>query len=180
MSSPGIVIVSKYTTSKSKKFSSYVNYVNREQAVRSKNFTKFNLNTLDRFKSKVANTMLNRDQELKQITSLIREQMGQKNQEFKQLPDYQLRNLYQKIYQSLPQDKRMWKYNMNALDNVKPYINQFINVYLNTYEKDNLKEFDQLLEKEVIFRNDVYGQGKLKVIVRMIIRKISMMNYMRD
>lgn len=47
MDSPGVVLVSKYVSGKSTKFSKYVNYINRDEAVRTEKFQTYNVNKLD-------------------------------------------------------------------------------------------------------------------------------------
>ena len=45
--SPGIVLVSKYTSGKSSSFKNYVDYIDRDEATRNNNFKTFNINKLD-------------------------------------------------------------------------------------------------------------------------------------
>lgn len=68
-------------------------------------------------------------------------------------------NLYERIYKGLPPDRRLWKYNNNAMNQVRPLINQFVAVYLNTYEKENYQELQTLLKENATFYQTVYGEG---------------------
>ena len=54
-SSPGIVLVSKYVSGNSSKFGKYIDYINREEAVRSKHFKVFNINKLDGYNNYMEN-----------------------------------------------------------------------------------------------------------------------------
>ena len=58
----------------------------------------------------------------------------------------ELQYLYGKIYHSLPPDTRTWKYNMNALQEVRPLINRFIDTYVQTYDEKPYKELVLLKE----------------------------------
>lgn len=115
--------------------------------------------SINRFKSNVANKLANRDKELSKLTNLIRKQLGTKNEDFKQLPDLELKKMYRQIENKLPDDKRLWKYNMNALADIKPNIDKFITRYLDVYEKSNMEEFNKQIESEIQFRKALYGDG---------------------
>jgi len=64
---------------------------------------------------------------------------------------------YDAILEQLPQDRRQWKYNMNALATVRPEINRFIDHYLETMKPSELKEFNHLVEKIEDRTRQVYG-----------------------
>ena len=61
-----------------------------------------------------------------------------------------------RIYNDLPDDKRKWKYNMNALSEVNPYINKFVAVYVNEFLKDEFKEFKEMVNSDVVFYQEAY------------------------
>lgn len=115
--------------------------------------------TLDLFKSKVANSLVNRDQSLQQISELIHERMGNKQVRFRPMLNEKMRGLFETIYNDLPEDMRLWKYNMNALNETRPLIDGLIGDYLNTYCSADMKRFDDLLLKGMNFRKEVYGEG---------------------
>lgn len=55
MDAPGVVLVSKYVSGKSTKFSKYVNYINRDEAVRTEKFQTYNVNKLDGYNQYMGN-----------------------------------------------------------------------------------------------------------------------------
>ena len=114
---------------------------------------------VDRFRSQVMSQLLDRDQPLAQISSLIRTQLGKHKGSMRQLPDSELTYLYDKIYQSLPPDCSKWKYNMNAMNGIRPDIDRFIRTYLNTYEKNEYHELQNLLDENSAFYMKLYGEG---------------------
>ena len=114
---------------------------------------------VDRFRSQVMSQLLDRDQPLAQISSMIRTQLGKHKGSMRQLPDSELTYLYDKIYQSLPPDRSKWKYNINAMNSVRPTIDRFITTYLNTYEKNEFNELQNLLDENSAFYMNLYGEG---------------------
>lgn len=114
---------------------------------------------VDRFRSQVMSQLLDRDQPLAQISSMIRMQIGKHKGRMGQLPDSELRYLYDKIYQSLPPDRSKWKYNMNGMNAIRPDIDRFITTYLNTYEKSEINDLQNLLDENSVFYMKLYGEG---------------------
>ena len=115
--------------------------------------------SIDRFRSQVASQLLDRDEPLARISSLIRNGFGKQTGNFSRTPSEELQYLYGKIYHSLPPDTRTWKYNMNALQEVRPLINRFIDTYVQTYDEKPYKELQLLLKENARFYERVYGTG---------------------
>ncbi|QFQ92554.1 MobP2 family relaxase [Lacticaseibacillus manihotivorans] len=116
--------------------------------------------TLSKFKSAVANELLNRDPSLAQISSLIRDRLPAHQQPWRDLPDWQLMNYYKQIYSKLPDDRRQWRYNMNGMKNLRPLLDGFASQYMQLYHKAELEAFDSQLMTEVNFREFLYGKGQ--------------------
>lgn len=115
--------------------------------------------TLDKFKSKVANTLLERDQELTKISELIHKKIAPKTLKLKPSLDIKMLKTYNEIYKNLPADTRLWKYNNNALAHLKPQINSVIDMYLKNNHPEDFKELDKILIEEMKFRESIYGTG---------------------
>ncbi|UWP76167.1 relaxase MobL [Lacticaseibacillus paracasei] len=116
--------------------------------------------TLNKFKSAVANELLNRDPELAQISSLIRDRLPAHQESWRNLPDRQLMNYYKQIYSKLPADRRQWRYNMNGMKDLRPLLDGFASRYMQLYHKTELETFDSQLMTEVNFREFLYGKGQ--------------------
>lgn len=115
--------------------------------------------SVDRFKSQIMSQLLDRDQPLAQISSLVRNQIGRHKGQMRRLPDSELQYLYSEIYSHLPSDMRLWKYNMNALDSIRPTIDRFSKTYIETYEQKNYQQLQSLLKENSQFYMNVYGEG---------------------
>lgn len=116
--------------------------------------------TISAFKSSIANELINRDQSLARLSSLIRNELPQHDYDWGKLPNFDLLRLYQQIYKALPDDKRKWKYNMNALQEVRPLLDDFSSKFMQRYHGSELQEFDQALKAEADFREALYGSGQ--------------------
>ncbi|MCC4313477.1 MobP2 family relaxase [Carnobacterium maltaromaticum] len=115
--------------------------------------------SLKKFKSKLMGVLVDRSEHLTRLSALIHKKMGVKQQDYRELPNKELHSLYNRIYDDLPDDKRKWKYNMNALSEVKPYINKFVAVYVNEFLKDEFNEFKEMVNSDVDFYQEAYGAG---------------------
>ncbi|WP_270670812.1 MobP2 family relaxase, partial [Paraclostridium bifermentans] len=115
--------------------------------------------TLDKFKSKVANNLLERDKELAKISELIHKKIAPKTLKLKPSLDMQMLKVYNEIYKSLPNDMRLWKYNNNAMAQLRPQVNSVIDMYLKNNHPEDFKELDKALIEEMKFREDIYGTG---------------------
>ena len=67
---------------------------------------------------------------------------------------------FKKIHEMLPEDKRLWKYNMNGISNVRPEIDKLTTMYLEKNFKTEFKEFKDQLDKEVNLFKKTYGDSK--------------------
>lgn len=119
--------------------------------------------TLDKFKSKVANTLLDRDKELAKISQLIHEKIAPKGYQFKPNATLYMSKMYNNIYSKLPSDMRLWKYNNNALDHIRPQIDELIKIHIEKFHAEDFKELDKALIEEMNFRKSVYGDGEKEI-----------------
>lgn len=119
--------------------------------------------TLDKFKSKVANSLLDRDRELSKISELIHKRMAPSKLNLYPVFDRETLKLFNEINASLPPDMRLWKYNNNALNEIRPMMDAVIKKYLEHNHPDELKALDAALKKEMNFRKEVYGDGEKEV-----------------
>lgn len=103
--------------------------------------------------------MLERDKELAKISELIHKKIAPKTLKLKPSLDMQMLKVYNEIYKSLPNDMRLWKYNNNAMSQLRPQINSVIDMYLKSNHPDDFKELDKALIEEMKFREDIYGTG---------------------
>lgn len=116
--------------------------------------------TISTFKSSIANELINRNESLARLSSLIRNELPQHDFAFEHVPDFDLIALYKQIYRKLPDDKRQWKYNMNSLREVRPLLDAYSSKFMRKYHPQELQEFDQDLKAETDYREALYGTGQ--------------------
>lgn len=66
---------------------------------------------------------------------------------------------YQELVKSLPRDRRLWKYNNNAMKPYRDQLDALSRNYLMRCKPEELGEFKQLLAQETRFREALYGSG---------------------
>lgn len=120
----------------------------------------FKRDSMSKLKSAVAGQLFNRSESLAKISQLVRVGLPEHDQPWGELKDRDLIDLYREIRNRLPDDMRKWKYNMNALKEVRPYIDAFSATYMQRYRPDELNELGDALKNETVFRAALYGKGQ--------------------
>lgn len=117
--------------------------------------------TLDAMKAKVAQNIMDRGQEQKQINDLIRKNMVDKKKDDSILKwrNRELKPLFQFIYKRLPEDKRQWQYSYSTLRPLRPHLDALTQKYIEKHHKEDYKQFLQKLDKEVDVLKRAYGEG---------------------
>lgn len=122
-------------------------------------------NSIEVMKSKVASTLLDRSKENQKLNEFIRKQViNTKRQDDmsslkNRILNRELVNQFKKIHSMLPKDKRLWKYSMNGIVNVRPEIDKFTQMYVEKHFKNEFKEFNKQLDKEVEIYKRTYGDN---------------------
>ncbi|EAE5923262.1 hypothetical protein CRD70_13965 [Listeria monocytogenes] len=116
-------------------------------------------NSLDLMKSKVANHLMDRDKELIKVTELVNQRMLPTEERLNEFLTLPMQQLMKSIYQELPEDMRKWKYNMNALDAIRPKIDVLTNMYVNQYHPEDRHELNEALNDQKEFFKRIYGEG---------------------
>jgi CRISPR/Cas system-associated endoribonuclease Cas2 len=122
-----------------------------------------NPKTFAKVKSKIVNSIVNRSVELTQINEIIRNNIVAEKRGHSAYRDEKLRGAFLNLYRQLPSDRRLWKYNMNALSSVRPQIDKFSDGYIRLYHRKELSELMQKLNSQQSFLQSVYGSGKEKL-----------------
>ena len=122
--------------------------------------------SIDSMKSKVANKIKDRSKHNEKLNLFIRERVIASKQDDpllslkNQVMNRELVRQFKKIHQMLPEDKRMWRYNMNALQEVRPEIDKLTSIYIEKNFKTEFKDFQKQLEKEVEIQRRMYGSSE--------------------
>lgn len=119
--------------------------------------------TLDHVRSRMVSNLLDRDQSLAKISTLIRKEITGPGYSWKAaLREEPYRQLYTQIYDRLPNDRRLWKYNNHVLREARPFIDQYIERYLSEYQPYLVSQLDQQLQEEMDVRERAYGTGDIE------------------
>lgn len=116
--------------------------------------------SLGRFKSVVANSLVNHDDQLMEISNLIRNKLTDQSMILKPNLNFQLNFSLKEVERKLPKDKRLWRYNNNAMKDARVSVDHFISLYLIQFKQKELNQLEKALRKEVDFRKDLYGEGQ--------------------
>ncbi|MFY2307155.1 MobP2 family relaxase [Lysinibacillus fusiformis] len=116
--------------------------------------------SLDKMKSKVANLIMDRTKERNLVTDLIRGSVNLKKEKGIDLSTHrQTKNLFRKALQQLPSDRSQWRYGYQSIDEARPYIDQIVDIYLDRYYKNEMRDLHILLDEEVEVMREKYGEG---------------------
>ncbi|MBM7835600.1 MobP2 family relaxase [Clostridium sardiniense] len=119
---------------------------------------KIKLSTLKTMKSKFINEMRNRDEFYKELDVLARDNMIGSKKEYSFMKDRVLREKMLGMLKYMPKDKRQWNY--ERIKEAKPYINSLTKYYLDNFCKEDLKNFNELLEIDRAEQIKIYGVPK--------------------
>lgn len=122
---------------------------------------KLHQKNLERIKSQVASAIADQSEMLGKINDLSRQQVGKRDDLYHTLShDHKLQKSYDSIYQQLPSNRSLWKYNNNALGSVRPLIDQFIDDYIERYHSNEFKQLNDALDNAVFFYKETYGESR--------------------
>ncbi|MGL3067111.1 MULTISPECIES: MobP2 family relaxase [Planococcus] len=121
--------------------------------------------SIDSMKSKVANKITDRSRHNEKLNEFIRERVisSKRDDPFlslkNQVMNREFLRQFKKIHKQLPDDKRMWRYNMNAIQEVRPEIDKLTTLYIEKNFKEEFKDFQKQLDKEVDVHKRMYGNS---------------------
>lgn len=121
------------------------------------------LGSLESAKSKVINNLIDKSKDYEKFNYFIREQVISKKREDdmssikNKLVNRDLVKQFKHIHQLLPDDKRLWKYNMNGIADTRKEIDKFTTMYVEKHFKKEFEEFKKSLDKEVENHKRLYG-----------------------
>ena len=90
----------------------------------------FSKKTIRNMKSQVVNSLMENSFELNQY---VRDKVIGAKREFSSLDDKVLREMWVSIYNRLPADRRLWKYNMSATADIRPALHDLSRTFLSQY-----------------------------------------------
>ena len=105
------------------------------------------LGSLESVKSKVINNLMDKSKDYEKLNYFIREQVISKKREDKMLSiknkisNRYLVKQFKHIHELLPEDKRLWNYNMNGIADTRKEIDKFTTLYVERHFKKEFKVF---------------------------------------
>lgn len=116
---------------------------------------------LERIKSQVASAIADQSGMLSMIDELSRQKIGPRDLLYQSIRnDRDLQKSYDEILKRLPANRSLWKYNNNALSDVRPMIDEFTQTYINRYHAKEFESLNQSLDRAVLFYKETYGESR--------------------
>lgn len=113
--------------------------------------------TLKGMKSKVVNTFL--DINRAYIDELVRKRIIAGKRNTLSADDYQMRKMFNRIYEKLPADKSKWFYAMNEIASLRPELDKMSMYYVRTYHEKDFTEYQRILLQQQDIYKEAYGQN---------------------
>lgn len=115
--------------------------------------------SLDFAKSSVAHTLMDRSKENEKLNDFIRNKVitTMKDEKILKPFDRKIKKQFLSIYAQLPEDRRIWKYGMNGMKELRPEINKLTEMYIEKHFKKEFVEFKKQLDNEVKLYERTYG-----------------------
>lgn len=119
---------------------------------------KFKQSSIDAGKSCVVNEITQNKELNQRINNIIRHNIvgvAKENNLLKS--DKEIASKLLKLYDKLPADRRLWKYNMNAMASLRPAIDEITNDYLDNFAGAEFQELNNALDEQSIIYREAYG-----------------------
>ena len=135
---------------------------------RTENNAKFKLKNINLSKSRFVNTIISQQKENDIINNIMRKEIIDDKVKKLMHEDKNLAEKFMKIYSMLPADKRTWKYNMNAMKQLRPELDELSKMYIQKYHQESFGKLVQMLIVQqdkydrAYGKNTDYAQNKIK------------------
>ncbi|MBP2098817.1 MobP2 family relaxase [Enterococcus rivorum] len=113
-------------------------------------------------KSKFGNQIANRDPTLSRISFLLRQQLVKNSLDQGYSKNLQVMRGMSQLLNTLPKDRRLWKYGNQAMINFRPLLDSLSQQIMVMNNPDSLKELDELLTDQSDFFLKAYGQEAIQ------------------
>lgn len=120
---------------------------------------RFKQSSIDGAKSAAVNRILDQKQENQIINDLIRGKIIGGFREGFQAPPPDLTKGLRALCSHLPKDRRLWKYNMNAMKPLRPALDRLSKEFIEQYHKEDFQELIKRLNAQQEKYTLAYGKG---------------------
>ncbi len=121
---------------------------------------KFKYRNIEAAKRAFVSAALKQQDENIKISKLMRENILSKIRQAEFQSDEGMAEKLYRIYELLPEDRRLWKYNNNAMKKVRPNIDELTQQLIEKYAADDFEELMELLKKQEKIYLRAYGGGE--------------------
>lgn len=111
-------------------------------------------------KSKFANHLINRTPELARISDLSRIAINGKIKSLTLKKETGIQRDLRRLVEQLPEDRRLWRYNMNAIKDQRHLIDHITYQLVHKHVPKEYQEFQYRIREEDAFRKEMYGDTK--------------------
>ena len=116
---------------------------------------KFKLSSIEVFKSRMVNQIVEHSLENQKINEIMRESIINSIRDDVLLENKDIVTQYLSVYNKLPNDKRAWKYGMNKIAALRPEIDKITSLYIQKYHGEEYKQLKELLARQ----NGIYSEA---------------------
>lgn len=116
----------------------------------------------EHFKSMVLEHIVDNSEKSAQISNLQRNVLKVDQHRLSYRLNFKMQQDYKALFQELPNDKRLWKYRMNGMKDLRPKIEAFNRAYLKKYQPKEYQEYLRLLDEQVDYFQSAYGDSRAK------------------
>lgn len=116
----------------------------------------------EKTRSTFINAVINAAPENQLINKIIRNQIiaGKRQQYLYESPNQELQQSLKALLDKLPEDMRLWNYNMSAMDGYRDEIDQISKLFIETYFKEEYMELKEALDSLSKKYANSYGDSK--------------------
>ncbi len=119
---------------------------------------KFKQSSINKGKGYVINQIIQSKETNNYINNIIRKNIIDVKKENSLVKDKDLALKFLNIHSKLPQNRQMWFYNMNAISDIRPLIDELSGAYIEKYHKNDYKELTNTLERQENEYSRAYGE----------------------
>lgn len=121
---------------------------------------KFKNSSLGAAKAAIVNSVLQQSKENQMINNIIRGRIIQGKKDRMLSSDPEFSRAFLALLAELPPDRRLWHYNMNAMEPYRPMLNSLSSLYIQRYHKEDYLQLQALIQQQEAKYSRAYGQGK--------------------
>ena len=121
---------------------------------------KFKNSSLGAAKAAIVNSVLQQSKENQMINNIIRGRIIQGKKDRMLSSDPEFSRAFLALLAELPPDRRLWHYNMNAMEPYRPMLNNLSSLYIQRYHKEDYLQLQALIQQQEAKYSRAYGQGK--------------------